>query len=354
MEHVETKHTVASVIKRYVRLRWRTPLHIIGILGLLLLVMGFMPVRAKHERRAARAADGQTTGVVESILARSVGSVFDGTVQEVKIWRGKQVKKGEVLFKMDASPYVAELDAARSEFALASRELADLRGRRAEDLASLRGEISSLQRELAAERQLASAARQPAQPLVDETGAVVAAPVMSHPVAVYDPLRASELAAQLRDARARLAEQAQSWAPVIADAAGEVSRCSARIRELKTMIAGAVRRSPSDGIVTNIVAKPGERVARKQPVVRVDDPEGYRVVTLVDEEAREPLKPGVIVPLQRKDGIAAGKLEKIVPGWDDQVFQYYLWVKPNRTDGLWPGQSIGVELPKTSQMASAG
>jgi multidrug resistance efflux pump len=110
------------------------------------------------------------------------------------------------------------------------------------------------------------------------------------------------------------------------------------------MINGADRRSPIEGIVVRVDARPGQWLGRGSTGVRVDDPKGFRVVALVDEKTRAALAPGKPLPLNGPQGPTAGQVDKIVPGWDKELFYHWVWVKPVNPTGYWPGQQVQVTL----------
>src|SRR5205085_6295324 len=107
----------------------------------------------------------------------------------------------------------------------------------------------------------------------------------------------------------------------------------ARASKLQAMVGAALRKCPIDGVVTGAYASAGSLVPRNRPLVRVDNPEGYRVVTLVDRNVRERIEPGERLTLGFNGVADPAKLEKIEAGWDRELFKYWLWLKPETTAG---------------------
>lgn len=342
-----------AVLARFVRRYWRLPLQVAGVTVLLLVLFAALPFLPRPTMRV-EAADGRrpsSTGVVESLRAQGVGAPFEAPVERVAVEQGQAVKKGDLLFRMDVRGMTEQLAAARSEVADARAGVTQAQQMRREDLQAITTQIASLKALIAREQ---SAAYAPASPVVEPmvepaafTGEVpedgAAAPAVLEMPAV-DTARLQQLQAELAVARQRLAEQDTTWIPVLQDARRRLSEANTQAARLQAMIAGADRRSPINGIVTRVDARPGHWLGQGSTAVRVDDPQGYRVVALVDDKARANLEPGKSLPLAGPQGPAAGKLEKIVSGWDKELFYYWVWVKPAQPARYWPGQQVQLTL----------
>lgn len=357
MEH---KHQVTPVglIIRFVRRRWRVPLEITGGVILLLVLAGLAAARpGGRSTRASVAAPPmgpvQTQGVVESLFAKSVGPVFEGTLQTVAVQPGQRVKRGQLLFKMDTAPIQASLAGAQAQAVAAAQSLRSARQERAADLREYRQLVSALGAELKRERERAAQVQMPPmQPAAEgELAPVAPAPLYAMPV---DPGRLQELEARLATARQQLAQRAAQWEPMISESIRECSAANAEVARLRDLLAGAERRSPMEGVVTAVNASAGQTVQAGEPLVRVDRPSGYRVVTLVDQQVREVVQPGVTLAVETPAGTTAAQLEKIADGEDRLLFQYYLWLKPRRPEALQPGEKVEVAIPASViQTASA-
>lgn len=349
MEH-EHKMTTRAVVARYIKKRWKRPAQLISgglVIGLL---AGFGPFH-KHEAVQPAGGEIRVRGEVESLWSRGVGSPFDAPVQAINVREGQSVRKGELLFRMDTAALHSQLSAARAEYQAARAALAEAQAGRRADLSGIEGTVAGLQSELATAR------RRPSWQSISgtESGYVtdgqtgengyLASEVTQPEGSFYDPGRVQELESQIQQARQEWQEREMLWAPQIQAAAESCSRAAAHAGRLKAMLGAADRKSPIDGIVTAVFAEPGNLVAHSKPVVQVDNPAGYRVVTLVDQKVRDSVEPGTPLPLVEPDGPSNGKLEKIVAGWDRELFKYYLWVKPADPRGLAPGQTVEVAVP---------
>jgi multidrug efflux pump subunit AcrA (membrane-fusion protein) len=332
MEH-NHKVTAPAVVVRFIKRKWRLPLRITGAGTALVLVLGFAPFGHKTDARNPMAGKDETvSGVVESLSARGVGSAFDGIVEKVAVRPGQKIHRGDPLFRMDTTALKAELEAAQREqhdAALAVREAVQ---KRDEELSALRQQIAD--------------AALPARQVIPQDAMPISydADSGAEQVVTVTP-SASDVQYRLAGLRAQVQERMAAWEPYVKDAAGRYETSVREVERLKGLLANAERRSPMDGVVTAVNAGAGRTVAAGSTVVRVDNPSGYRVVTLVDQYGRERLKPGATLPLQRPDGTGNSQCEKIVSGWDSDLFHYWVWLKPGAPTRLQPGQTVTVTIP---------
>lgn len=351
MEH---KHemTTRAIVVRYLRRKWRTPVQVIGGVGVLALVVGFAP----HRHREASAADQppvlRAGAEVRSLRSTGVGSSFEGVLGQVAVHAGQAVKRGDLLFRMDPMPIKVALAGARENQSIAAASLRQTRADRAADLRDLERDIRTLKQELAQEEARGQAAE---RARVQETGSEedrvfladdAAAPDQVDQAAAeaFDPGRLMQIRQQLADTRSVWAERARAWEPGLRGAAETLAEAEKQVRTLEAYLAQTERRSPIDGVVTAVFTAPGGTVHAGSPVVRVDDPSAYRVVTLVDQKAREGLTPGATVSVVRDNTVATGRLEKIVDGCDSEALHYWLWVKPTNPQQFQPGQGVDVRV----------
>ncbi|MFN3651223.1 MAG: HlyD family secretion protein [Armatimonadota bacterium] len=344
MEHPE-KEKASHVFLRYVRRRWRVPVQAGAAGALLLGLLALAPLPFKTERVEAESTGAVTVGQVESLRTEGVGAPFQGSIQSVAVQPGQRVKKGDLLFKMDDTPLRESLVSAKQASADAYASLKEARARRDADVAALKQELSATRAQIRSLR----AATQPQREVYPD-GTVV------ETTYTVDPAQIESLTAYAQQLAAQIQERRSAWEPVIAQATASHRDAASHVRELEKQIAAADRRSPLNGVVTGIYADAGHSVAAGRAVVRVDDPTGYRVLTLVDERVREELKPGARLALTRGERQETGKLEKIESGWDKDLFRYWLWVKPANPAGLQPGEQVQVSIPPAGELktASAG
>lgn len=346
MERIRDYGTLA-VLGRFMRRRWRTPAKIAGVSAGVLALSGFsffVPrPKVNRDLTFVKAPGAASSGVVESLRQKGVGSPFEGVLKRVAVSPGASVKKGDVLFTMDTTGYEMELQRARAGSQGARQALEAAYTQRRADLQQHESEVAAARAALRSARQVPVAEAQPAAEeytLVGDQLAPIAAPQVVTPDTSAEEARLSAALQQLE-------QRKRDWEPTLQVARESVAAADREVSRLKQIIAGGVRRSPLSGVVTALYGKPGEYVTANRPLVRVDDPKSYRVVTIVDQKVRERLKPGMSLKLASADGGAAGKLEKIESGWDRDVFHYYLWVKPASTKTLQPGEAVSVQLPAT-------
>lgn len=344
MEHKRDYGTLA-VLGRFVRRRWKKPAQAAGlaagVLGLTASVYFTPKATGTPQVKAPQPVLEQ--GVVESTRTKGVGAAWEGQMRQVAVRPGDAVKKGQLLFQLDTTPYEAALKTARAEAAAARQSLAATYASRRQDLQQYEAAVAAARRDLARARQAAQPqpAASDAEWTLSENGDAVR---LVPPEPAYQaPVDTSVEQARLRSVLAQYEERRQAWGPTLQQANAAVAAADHEMKRIAGVIGTATRRSPMAGVVTGVYAAPGEWVAANVPLVRVDDPAGYRVVTQVDQQTRERLRPGVTLKLA--DGTRRGKVEKIENGWDRDVFQYYVWIKPADWEGLQPGAPVPVKLP---------
>jgi multidrug resistance efflux pump len=353
---------------RYLKRRWKRPAAVLAAgLGTLLLA-GFGPFHARRGTSPSASATGyRVQGEVESLWSRGVGAAFDGRIAAMAVQEGQAVRKGDLLFRMDTAGVQSELGAARAEKPVAEASLKETRREARSDLSGLEKNVAGLERRLAAERARALAAVQQASGpdeaadvdtalAVDEDVQDDQAPdaqAADQPAPAVDSERIRAMEAQVAEARRPLEERRRSWAPNIRTAEARVAHAEHEIARFQNMLQNADRRSPIDGVVTALYTRAGLTVPGGRALMRLDNPAGYRIVTLVDQDVRDRVEPGTPVRVARRQGAWSGKLEKIVAGEDRQLFHYWLWVKPDATAGLMPGQKVDLEVSAQSAQSAS-
>jgi len=340
------------VATRFVRMKWGRPLRLAGGATLLaastLLLAGFRPLDSRIDRLdAIDTADVVIPGQVESTSYREVGSPFAGQVAKMAVRTGDEVKKGQLLFRMDTRALEEQLAQAKSAKNDAWKSYQDGRDTRDRDARAAKQQIEDLETAIAHEHDLAASASQAAAqpdlaPQVEDGSQPATDATAPQP---YDPARLQDLQTRLETAKRELQEKSRDWDRSLWANWQEYTATSAQVNKLHNLVASADRRAPAAGKVGDVMAKEGSEIDAYLPIVRVDDPAGFRVVSLVDDAATLPLKQGTFVQVKVPQGRLAGQLEKIQSGWDRQIFESYLWVKPDQPNLMMPGQSVDVTLP---------
>lgn len=342
MEQVKDYGTF-DVLRRFVRRRWRTPMRVaaLGMGALVISGSSFLIPRPKQDSnlKYVAAPGAEASGVVESLRQKGVGAAFDGLVKAVNVAPGQPVKKGQVLFQLDTSGQQMALQTARADAKSARSAYRQALSQRAAELRGVEQEIAALQ----SERKRAA---QPLEQPVEEYTLTESGELQPVGPAVQ-MVDTSGLEVRLRELRAFRAERMQAWEPSLQAAREAIASADGEVKRLSSEIAAATRRAPMAGVVTAVRVRAGEWTTSHSPVVRIDDPQSYRVVTMVDEAARQTLSPGQKLQLAAADQRLAGKVEKLEEGWDRDLFYYYVWVKPAAAKGLEPGEKVEVQLPTT-------
>jgi len=343
MEH--KSEDTRAVVARYIRRRWKRPAQVAGGLAVATVLVGFLPFRAKPQPKySLTPGERVLAGQVESLKSQAVGSPFGGSVVAIAVKPGQKVQQGQLLFKMDPRPFKDALAVAKSARHEAAVALIETKAARHKELATLEAEAATI-------KGMLMSAQSGAQPVQDPYAGEGETDFEAQPV-TQDPDQVYALQTRLSELRSHIEDRKRNWTPMLQVAAEQLRASEREVKRIGMLLAQVERRSPMSGIVTAVNAEPGSGVAAYSPVIRVDDPSGYRVVTLVDQRLREQLKPGAPVPVLKPNEAGVGKLEKIVPGRDEELFQYYVYVKPSEPAVLKPGQSVEVKVTPGSAMAS--
>lgn len=164
-----------------------------------------------------------------------------GRVNSVAVWEGQQVKRGDVLFRLDAEPYELAVDAARARL-LQAREAAT----------SGVAAVAAAHAETLAQAQLA----QNASALATRDDALVARGFLSPQAG--DTARSAARAAQQSTAAAAAHErQARAAAGAAGDQNAGVRAAEATLAQARLDLAHTVVRAPADGRIAQLSLRPG-------------------------------------------------------------------------------------------------
>ena len=299
--------------------------------------LGFAP----PNERAAPAVDRPqvVAGMVVSQVAKGIGSPFPAPVQEIHVREGQKVSRGQLLFRMDTRQLERERQSAQWQAAEAARKVRVMRAQRAAELRRLRTQERGIQAALS--RALAELREQEAAEESDPTALL----------AEFDGFlewRVEELRESLEQARAGYRAAQRTWHSAIASELRRERDARAEAARLDGLIRQAKRYSPIAGVVTAVRAHEGAPVAARVPVVRVDDPSEYRVVTLVGPKVAAGVEPGAALPIRLSSGQATGTVEKLRAGWGRELFSTWVWLKPEETRHLRPDQTVQLVVPPRS------
>jgi len=258
---------------------------------------------------------------------------------------------------MDPRPLQQQLAETRAAKDAAWLTYKQAREARDNDLKQIQESITAMEAELRQAQQQAQTTQQPelAQPIDGQPvawGTDGALQFQQLPQAP-DPSRIAELESRIESEREAARQQGREWERSLWQSWQEFGAASKQVSKAEAQLAEATRRSPIDGVVAEVDAKQGNEIAACTPIVRVEDPAAFRVVTMVDEKVRRLLNPGALMPVQIDAGRLAGVLERVQDGWDKQEGQYYLWIKPDQPQRLLPGQQVEVEVPSELKLVAS-
>lgn len=324
---------------------------VILFLGLLLAAtgrwlfhsLGMAPPAAAPAAVAAPARPaGLFTATVTSRSARGVGSHFGGRVLEVPVQQGQRVTRGQLLFRMDTAELEKKLSDSVLRHRQASARADAARRARAEELADLERRITRLHREGREWERLAG------RPQTEERLSLAGS--YNNPIL---PADAKDLLRRVRASLARMRKEKKRAYHrhhlVIAAAVRQQRQAQQRAAHLRKLIAGSRPFSPISGVVTAVRTVPGAWTSARVPLVRVDDPEGYRLVLLAREAEARAWGPGAPLRLAGRNGDAV--LEKKVKGWGRELFFTWIILRPPAPEKLAPGQRVEVRPPARQKNA---
>lgn len=247
-----------------------------------------------------RADDAAMSGYAEAELVYVAPSAA-GTLQSLAVQRGDQVKKGQLLYALDADAELLGKQAAQARSERAQAQAENLRkGRRPAEMAAIDQQLAQAQAALVA----SSSALQRDQQLVNQ--------------GFLSPLRLDELIAARDRDTARVRElQAQRLLATQGSRSDELAAAAAESRGAVSDVALTAwreaqkrREAPADAIVFDVMYRPGEWVNAGAPVVALLPPGALKLRFFVPEPALAQAAVGNEVALAC-DGCAAGLRARI-------------------------------------------
>ena len=225
----------------------------------------------------------EAVGTVRSAVTSTLGAELSGTVREIRVKPGDQVKRGDVLALLDDRSPRAQLAAAEAGVAESKEALA---------------EADQALQAATAERKLAEVTYHRYQDLLAKTSATQQE--FDSAEARYESTVANEAAAKARklemEARGQQAQSQQESAQTVFSFSRIVS--------------------PMDGVVTGKLVDAGTLVMPGTPMFTVEDTAHYRLEASVPVELLPKVRLGQQVPVWTDRGQFAGSVVEIVPAAD--------------------------------------
>ena len=172
-----------------------------------------------------------------------------GRVSSVAVWEGQTVRRGDVLFRLDAEPYELAVDAARARLTQAR-----------EAVSSGMASVEAAHAETLAQAQLA----QNATALATRDDALVARGFLS-PQAGDTARSAARAAQQSTQAAAAHERQARAGVGMPGEANAGVQAAEAALAQARLDLAHTVVRAPADGRIAQLTLRPGAMLEADAP-----------------------------------------------------------------------------------------
>jgi HlyD family secretion protein len=223
-----------------------------------------------------------------------VASPLGGTLTNLAVSRGLEIKAGQLLFELEREAEAAAVREAGQRLAAAKAHLADLtKGRRPSEIASLEAQLERAKANLRlSQQELERRAK-----LIESK--VIAAEELDSARSRRDAdqAQAASLAADLETARlgARPDE--------IKTAEADAQAAAAALARAEWSVAQKTQAAPAGARVQDTLYRQGEFVAAGNPVVSLLPPENIKVRFFVPQAQLSAFKPGTLVSV-RMDGVA--------------------------------------------------
>ena len=306
---------------------------------------------------------GRRVAATGTLLARSevkLMSRAEGQVREVLAREGAQVRKGQILARLDSTIKRIDLRLAQSEFAAARANLGKLKaGSRPEEIAAAAAAVTQAEatrKRTEAEITSAIARREEAEANARSLGALHKKGVISEREWRRVTTEANRARADVAERRARLAEDAArvqvareklklvkigARVEEVDMARAQVGQRMQRVRRLKVELEYFTIRSPISGVVTERRIEPGDLAVNRAHLFTIAQTDTLRARVRVSELDLPLIRKGqgARVELDAYRGRSfSGKLTRIFPSVDPSSRQLIVEVDVQNSDSsLRPG-----------------
>ncbi|MFP4173866.1 MAG: efflux RND transporter periplasmic adaptor subunit [Candidatus Hydrogenedentota bacterium] len=223
-------------------------------------------------------------------------------------WReGDSVEEGEKLAEINRAAYRAGVKTAEASLAVAEANLADLRaGSRREEIEIARQNVREAEEAAAYEDDYLERVAQ-----LVESGALAGEEL--------DKARVSHVTAQARLEAARRELDIRETGPTptaIAAQEAKVEEAAAKLEEARTRLEESVLTAPFDGVVTKVLARPGDTAAPRVPLLEMVDMNSLALRFSVPEAEAAAMRTGMPVTAQLDalpDATHSGDIVRVYP-----------------------------------------
>src|ERR1700741_4054363 len=228
-----------------------------------------------------------SNGKVEPISPYTVEARLDTFVEKVLVVEGQNVKKGQLLLRLDVKDAASQLDAARRRLLQAQDELRSAQaGGRADEAARINGDLAKAQAEL--ER------RQHNHDSLER--------LLAQGAATKDELAANDLAlaqaqADVNKSRAAKKEFSRAANLDTSRSALAVQQAQSDVAALEEKVRQGSIAAPVDGTLYSLPVKTGEYVKVGDLLAQMADLHKVRVRAFIDEPEMGGLEPGLPVKI---------------------------------------------------------
>ena len=258
-------------------------LRVVGLLGCLLLLGGCTPK-----------SSGTWQGYIEGEFVY-VAAPLGGTVANLAVSRGLEVRTGQLLFELDPEPESAAVREAEQRLAQAKSRLDNLmKGRRPTEIAALEAQLAKARASL----RLADLELERAHRLFEQKVIASADLDLAKARRDADHAQVASLAADLETAR--LGARADE----IQAAESDVQALEATLTKAQWALSQKSQSAPTDAWVHDTLYRPGEVVPAGNPIVSLLPPGNIKVRFFVPQTDLALLSPGTVVTVGY-DGAAA-------------------------------------------------
>lgn len=235
----------------------------------------------------SRPHEKQYQGYAETQLIY-IASPFSGTLHNLYVQRGQEVKAQDALFDLDQQPESTQLAQAKGNLAQAQANLVNLQqGERTTILAGLKAQIGQAQ----AKVKLTQLQLQRARILFSQK--TIAKNDLDIEEANY-----KEAVQQLKQFQANLAEGQQgARVPLIKAQEDLIASIKATVQQAEWALQQKAQRAPSDAQVFDTYYNPGEFVAQGAPVLSLYTPQTLHAIFYVSEPILAQIKLGQMVTI---------------------------------------------------------
>ncbi|HBR6863391.1 TPA: HlyD family secretion protein [Klebsiella aerogenes] len=282
--------------------KWTVPTAVLGgvfIVGALILTMNY---NHPYTDRAQKIA-----------LSIPIVPQVSGAIVEVTDKTNVLLRKGEVLFRLDDSRYRARLNKLEADLSAAEADIRTRKAALSESAANVQQMTAEYERARQDYQRYAKGAAMPVNPFSEQD--------VNHAEQQYQAQSAA-----LRAAKAQYQQQFERLSARFNGEDAQIASLKSQIAEARYDLEQTVFRAPSDGYVTQVLARPGTTAVRLpfKPVMIFIPQQKRQVVAVFRQNAILRLEQGdeaEVVFNGLPGQVYAGKVTKVLPTIPDGSYQ---------------------------------